>query len=129
MTNRAGQAACGAKVEAALFTGSRASRPRGEPMRKFVRIASIVAVIGGVLFANHAQAVAPKLELTEFTVDEKALCELRDQWIDDLLKTHEHGTWATMEMELTDAQLEKVDLPPADVLRAGDYSQPTLVTK
>lgn len=97
-------------------------------MRKCVRIASIVAVIGGVLFTNHAQAVAPKLELTEFTVDEKALCELRDQWIDDLLKTHEHGTWATMEMELTDAQLEKVGLPPADVLRAGDYSQPTLVT-
>lgn len=97
-------------------------------MRKCVRIALLVAVIGGVLLANHAQAVAPKLELTEFTVDEKALCELRDQWIDDLLKTHEHGTWATMEMELTDEQLEKVGLPSAEILRAGDYSQPTLVT-
>lgn len=98
-------------------------------MRKSVRIVLLLAVIGGVLSANHAQAVKPKLELTEFNVDEDALCELRDQWIDKLLKTHEHGTWATMEMELTDAQLAKVGLPPADVLRKGDYSKPTLVTK
>lgn len=97
-------------------------------MRKCVRIVLLLAMVGGVLSASHVQAAGGKLELTEFTVDEKALCELRDQWIDKLLKTHEHGTWATMEMELTDAQLEKVGLPPADVLRKGDYSQPTLVT-
>lgn len=98
-------------------------------MRKCVRIVLLMAVVGGVLTATHAQASAPKLELSEFTVDKKALCELRDQWIDDLLETHEHGTWATMDMELTDEQLEMVGLPPADVLRKGDYSQPTLVTK
>ena len=97
-------------------------------MRKCGRIVLVLAVLGGVLSANHAQAAGARLELTEFTVDEKALCDLRDQWIDKLLKTHEHGTWATMEMELTDAQLDKVGLPPADVLRGGDYSQPTLVT-
>ena len=98
-------------------------------MRKFVRIVLSLAVVGGVLSAGNAQARDPGFDLTEFTVDENALCELRDQWIDKLLKTHEHGTWATMEMELTDAQLEKVGLPPADVLRKGDYSRPTLVTK
>ncbi|HEX2057312.1 MAG TPA: hypothetical protein VHI71_02990 [Actinomycetota bacterium] len=99
-------------------------------MRKCVRIVLLLAVVGGVLSANQAQAGGdPSLELTEFTVDEKALCELRDQWIDDLLKTHEHGTWAPIEVELTDEQLEAVGLPPADVLRKGDYSSPTLVTK
>ncbi|HEX2295169.1 MAG TPA: hypothetical protein VHN37_07665 [Actinomycetota bacterium] len=97
-------------------------------MRKSVRIALVLAMVGGVMSAGHAHAVDDELELTEFTVDEKALCELRDQWIDDLLKTHEHGTWAPMEVELTDEQLEMAGLPPADVLRKGDYSKPTLVT-
>lgn len=98
-------------------------------MRKSVRIVLLLAMVGGVLTSAVARAGEARLELTEFTVDEQALCDLRDKWIDDLLKTHEHGTWATMEMELTDAQLAKIGLPPADVLREGDYSQPTLVTK
>ncbi|HEX2296378.1 MAG TPA: hypothetical protein VHN37_13860 [Actinomycetota bacterium] len=98
-------------------------------MRKVARIALLVAVIGGVLSANHAGAAGSKLELREFTVDEDALCKLRDQWIDDLLKTHEHGTWAPLKAELTDEQLEMVGLPPAEVLRKGDFSKPTLVTK
>lgn len=99
-------------------------------MRKCARIVLLLAVIGGVLSASHARAVdGTELELSEFTVDKQALCDLRDQWIDDLLKTHEHGTWAEMKMELTDEQLASVGLPSAEVLRSGDYSQPTLVTK
>lgn len=97
-------------------------------MRKSVRIVLLLAMVGGALSGGHARAL-DGVHLTEFTVDAKALCEIRDQWIDDLLKTYEHGTWATMEMELTDDQLASVGLPPADVLREGDYSKPTLVTK
>lgn len=97
-------------------------------MRKCVRIALLMTVVGGVLSAAPAGATSRGFDITEFTVDEKALCELRDEWIDDLLANHEHGTWAEMDFELTDEQLEDVGLPPADVLRRGDYSSPTLVT-
>ncbi|HEV2755087.1 MAG TPA: hypothetical protein VG318_04845 [Actinomycetota bacterium] len=98
-------------------------------MRKFVRIMLLTAVAGGVLTAGPVHAGDRGLTLSEFTVDEKALCELRDQWIDDLLAKHEPGTWAKMDFELTDEQLRSVGLPSADVLRAGDFSKPTLVTQ
>src|SRR5688572_22996960 len=68
------------------------------------------------------------LELTEFRIDQDALCDLREEWADNMLATHEQGTWAPLKFELTDSQLARMGLPPADVLRSRDYSVPTMVS-
>lgn len=69
------------------------------------------------------------LELSEFTVDQDALCDIRDEWVNDLLATHTHGTWAPMKFEPTDSQLLRMGLPPSDVLLSRRYPVPTIVTR
>jgi hypothetical protein len=97
-------------------------------MRRAVRLllaASMIAVglQGGLVRAQE------QLEITEFTVDPDALCDIRDEWTEQLLATHEPGTWAKMKFEATDAQLSRMGLPSKDVLSSRRYARPTLVTK
>ena len=70
-----------------------------------------------------------RLQLSEFRVDHDAMCEIRDEWIDDLLATHPEGSWAPMKFEPTDSQLERMGLPPSDVLLSRRYPKPTIVTE
>ena len=72
---------------------------------------------------------AGSLQLSEFRVDHDAMCEVRDQWMDQILATHEEGTWAEMKFESTDEQLALMGLPSADVLTSRRYDTPTIVTK
>ena len=72
---------------------------------------------------------AASLQLSEFRVDHDAMCEVRDQWMDQILATHEEGTWAEMKFEPTDAQLALMGLPSADVLTSRRFDKPTIVTK
>ncbi|MGH2710023.1 MAG: hypothetical protein ACRDH9_02305 [Actinomycetota bacterium] len=76
---------------------------------------------------NAAQIVG--LQLSEFTVDQDALCDIRDQWINDILATHPQGTWAPMKFEPTDSQLDRMGLPSSDILLSRRYPQPTIVAK
>ncbi|HVM10934.1 MAG TPA: hypothetical protein VM638_00475 [Actinomycetota bacterium] len=62
-----------------------------------------------------------------FSVDPEVLCEIRDQWIDQLLAENPRGGWVPMKMEPTDQQLAMIGLPPANVLRSRSYEQPTIV--
>ncbi|MGH2692828.1 MAG: hypothetical protein ACRDHM_10030 [Actinomycetota bacterium] len=69
------------------------------------------------------------LQLSEFRVDKDAMCEIRDEWIEDLLATYPQGSWAPMKFEPNDSQLERMGLPASDVLLSRRYPKPTIVTQ
>jgi hypothetical protein len=79
--------------------------------------------------AAGSATTTDRLRLSEFTVDHDAMCEIRDEWVEDILATHEAGTWAKMEFHPNDSQLARMGLPSADVLTSRRYSKPTIVTK
>jgi hypothetical protein len=83
----------------------------------------VVGLQGGLVRAEE------QLEITEFTVDPDAMCDIRDEWTEQLLATHKTGTWAKMKFEATDAQLSRMGLPSKDVLLSRRYPRPTLVTE
>jgi hypothetical protein len=64
----------------------------------------------------------------EFTVDNDALCAMRDAMTERILATSEPGTWAPIEYSLTHADLARMGLPSRDVLLSRRYPTPTLVT-
>ena len=71
---------------------------------------------------------ADGLQLSEFRVAEDTMCEIREEWVDHLLATHPQGTWAPMKFEPTDSQLQRMGLPPSDVLLSRRYPTPTIVS-
>jgi hypothetical protein len=94
---------------------------------------SIRAALAMLLVALGLQggtvSAASQVEISEFKLDEDALCDFRDKWIDDILETHRPGTWAKMKFELSDRQLARAGLPSREILASHDYSKPTLVTQ
>ena len=72
---------------------------------------------------------AEQTEIAPLRIDPQAMCEVRDQWVDEILAHNEPGTWAKMDFEPTDAQLNKLGLPSSDILSSRSYERPTLVTK
>jgi hypothetical protein len=97
-------------------------------MRRAARLllAALVVAVGlqsGLVRAEDG------IEITEFTVDPDALCAIQDELTEELLATHEPGTWAKMKFEATDQQLGRLGLPSRDVLLSRRYPRPTLVTK
>ena len=70
----------------------------------------------------------PTLQLSEFRVDEKAMCDIRQEWMNEILATHREGTWAKMEFRPTDSQLRRMGLPSSEVLKAQTYENPTIVS-
>ena len=93
-----------------------------------VRLAAAVAVALPILAAPAGASTADLL-LREFTVSPDAMCRITEQWTEDVLAHHPEGTWAPLEFHPTDAQLDAMGLPPAEVLTARRYPEPTLVTK
>lgn len=73
-------------------------------------------------------AEAQGLQLSEFRVDQGAMCQIREEWVNHLLATHEHGTWARMKFQPNDSQLRRMGLPSSDVLLSRRYPVPTIVT-
>ena len=82
-----------------------------------------------VLASTGIGSAATGLTLSEFRVNEDAICQVRDQWMDEILATHREGTWAPMKFEPTDEQLALMGLPSADVLTSRRFDKPTIVTK
>ena len=101
-------------------------------MRRSVRILLVLITALPLIFSAGIAGGAGrtgKLRLSEFRVDHDAMCKVRDQWMDQILATHEAGTWAEMKFEATDSQLALMGLPPAKVLASRSYAKPTIVTK
>lgn len=92
-----------------------------------LRVAAALAVALPV-FAGSAGA-STDLSLREFTVSRDAMCEITEQWTEQMLARHPEGGWAPLELHPTDAQLAAMGLPPADVLASRRYPTPTLVTR
>jgi hypothetical protein len=53
------------------------------------------------------------------------MTQLREDWTNRILATHQPGTWAPLKMELSDRHLDMMGLPSAATLRAMDFSKPT----
>jgi hypothetical protein len=101
-----------------------------EGMPRTGRLLLILAVALSLALASSGSAVASDtLSVSEFKVDYDTLCSIRDQWIDEQLRTHPEGGWAPMEFHPTDQQLAAMGLPPAEVLASRRYDVPTIVTK
>ena len=76
-----------------------------------------------------AQATATEAwQFDEFTVSNDALCQMRDAMTERMLATHEAGTWAPIEYQMSDADLALMGLPSREVLLSRSYPEPTLVT-
>lgn len=67
------------------------------------------------------------LDLSEFRVDQDAMCDIRKEWVDHLLATNAPGTWAPMKFEPSDGQLARMGLPSSEVLLSRRYPVPTIV--
>jgi hypothetical protein len=96
-------------------------------MRRAVRL--LLAAMIAVGLQGELVRAQEQFEITEFTVDPDALCDIRDEWTEQLLATHEPGTGAKMKFEATDAQFSRMGLPSREVLSSRRYARPTLVTK
>jgi hypothetical protein len=99
-------------------------------MRRLWRVLVPLSLVTAVAFAP-AQATASEgtWQFSEFTVSNDALCQMRDSMFDQMLATHEAGTWAPIEYQMTDADLARMGLPSKDVLLSRSYAEPTLVTR
>lgn len=98
-------------------------------MKKLALIALAIVMAAAYVPGAAAEEQAESFRLSEFTVDYDALCEVRDQWHQKLIETHEPGTWAKMKFEPTNAQLDALGLPSKEILTSRRYPTPTLVTK
>jgi hypothetical protein len=72
-----------------------------------------------------APATTPAATVDELRLSEDTAAQLRDRWVDRLLDRYEPGTWAPMTMELDDADLALLGLPPEKELMARSHEQPT----
>jgi hypothetical protein len=91
--------------------------------------AMLAILLVGVGLQSGSVSASARFEISEFKIDENALCDFTEKWTEDLLEKHRPGTWAKMKFELTDRQLARIGLPSRDILAAQDYSKPTLVTQ
>lgn len=88
---------------------------------------SLLAIAAAAILTAPALALDPTVELTEFRVDEEAWCDIRNEWMEDILATHPEGTWATMKFEPTDDQLRRMGFPSREFLLTHRFEEPTLV--
>ena len=98
-------------------------------MRTFVRLSVVLALVATGLLSGSAQAAESKVEISELQIDSQAMCEVRDEWLQEMAAEHEPGTWAKMEFEASNSQLERLGLPSREILSSRSYPRPTLVTK
>jgi hypothetical protein len=84
-----------------------------------------VPILTLAIGASAAQAAT--VEVDEWKLPDERMAQLQQRWADRLLATHAQGTWAPMRVELTDADLALMGLPPKRVLLAQRYEQPTAV--
>lgn len=75
--------------------------------------------------ASGANAAGEAIELREFTLPDATVDELRQRWVDRLLRNRAHGTWAPMKMQLTNADLKLMGLPSRQEILNADLSRPT----
>ena len=93
--------------------------------RLSVALLAILLLVGVSAVARGTDADVATIELREFTLGDDVAGELRLRWLEQLRSKYGEGSWAPMRMELGDDELALMGLPPADVLRAHRYDEPT----
>src|SRR4051794_20676471 len=97
-------------------------------LRLFLPLAvlGVVAATTGAVATTAPPAAAWRL--SEYTIGQPQMDALRTHFVNHLLRTHKHGTWAPMKMTLNDRDLKLMGLPPKRVLLGHRFAQPTMVT-
>jgi hypothetical protein len=85
------------------------------------------ALIAVAAVTLPAAAPAKTLRISEFKLAPAKLDTLREHWVHHLLRTYPQGTWAPMKMELTNADLKVMGLPPKRFLLGKRFPVPTAV--
>ena len=98
-------------------------------MNRLTRMVLVLALLIPAALLTTGARASEQIEITELKIDPQAMCEVRDQWVGDLLADNKPGTWAKMKFEPTDAQLDTLGFPSSKVLASRRYPTPTLVTK
>lgn len=73
------------------------------------------------------QAGASGLEIGEYGIADDVMCEIRQQWLDQIGETYPADTWAPLKWEPTDEQLAKLGLPSSAWLTSHEFPEPTAV--
>jgi len=92
-----------------------------------LRWAAPLAALLSTLVMTPAADAGQTVRLGEFRLSDTAVERIRDRWVDRLLATHEQGTWAPARLELTDADLADMGLPPRKYLLGKRFRVPTAV--
>ena len=105
-------------------------------MHRLARRVAVAAVLAAATAAGPATSVAgaaskakPKLTFQEYKLSEKAMSTLRQRHYDQLERKYGRGNWAPMRMELSNADLKLMGLPPKRVLTKMRFSKPTMVDR
>ena len=93
-------------------------------MRRVLIVTGAVTVSMLLLGLPTVKAAEP-VQIGELRLSADAASELRTRWYRQLVDRYGTNTWAPMRMELGDAELALMGLPPKDVLLAQRYSRPT----
>ena len=92
-------------------------------------MAAAIAAGGAAAPAATADVKAKRLTVGEFRLPDAKLDVLRDRWIDRILRRYPPGSWAPMKMQLTNADLRLMGLPPKRVLLSRSYKKPTIFNR
>lgn len=98
--------------------------------RRIIVGASVLALALSVLAlpganADLAPALPDSLQVDELRLSEESTAVLRDRWGQQLVSRYGTDTWAPLKMELGDADLALMGLPPKSVLLSQRYPKPT----
>ena len=96
-------------------------------MRTLLFPAALALLLALPLATTNALAPLREVDAQEFTIDDDVMCQLRKEWTQEILATYPQGSWAPLKFEPTDDQLQRMGLPPSDVLLAQRYPVPTLL--
>src|SRR5882672_1536691 len=89
------------------------------------RAVTVVAALSLLVGASAAQARV--VSIGEYKLSQSRMDQLQRNWVNQIYAHHSLGTWAPMEMKLTDRDLALMGLPSKRVLTAHRYRTPTAV--
>src|SRR3954447_22557440 len=92
--------------------------------RAALGVAALCLAIAAVP-ATAAQAKV--IKIGEYKLSNAKMKQLRTNWVNQIYSKYSYGTWAPMRMELSDADLKIMGLPPRRVLTKHRYRTPTAV--
>ena len=98
------------------------------PFLKALVVPLLIALLVPAALDAASAETLEAVEIGEYQIDPDLMCQLREEWGQQLIDEYGTGVWAPMKWELTDSQLERLNLPPREVLLNTRFEQPTAVS-